>query len=202
MTFQFLALLLGGYLLGSIPVGVLVARSKGIDIQQVGSGNIGATNVSRALGKRAGLFVFALDVSKGFVPALIARVLLKEAMWGLDAQVLWFMVGAAAVLGHSFTPWLRFRGGKGIATGLGMLLASSTIVALAAFGVFLLCMALWRYVSLGSILAVASLALFGWLMPGQSPQMVPLYILLFLFVLYKHRDNIGRLRQGTEPKFR
>src|SRR5438270_2992906 len=155
------ALLIGGYIVGSIPFGYLVARARGIDILQFGSGNIGATNVYRALGKWLGLLVFLLDVSKGMVPAAIAYSV-------TSSQGAAFSVGMAAVVGHCLSPFLKFKGGKGIATGLGAVLGSAPFVALGAFAVFIICMVLTRWVSLSSIAAALTIVPLG-LYFGESP---------------------------------
>jgi glycerol-3-phosphate acyltransferase PlsY len=191
MNFWILSLL--GYLLGSVPFGVMVARTKGIDILKVGSGNPGATNVWRNLGAKAGLLVFALDIAKGLIPAAVGTALLEDKQLGM-------LCGIAAVLGHSFSPWLKFKGGKGIATGFGALLGSSPFVGLSAFGVFLLSLAISRYVSLSSMLAAASLVLWGFLFRDPAP-LLGGYIVFAVFIVIRHRANIQRLLAGTESKF-
>jgi acyl phosphate:glycerol-3-phosphate acyltransferase len=191
-----------GYLIGAVPFGVMATRSQGIDIFQFGSGNPGATNVARALGKKWGIAIFLLDVLKGVIPALLARAMVPSPVGGVPAQVLWFAVGICAVLGHCFSVFLRFRGGKGIATLLGAGIGACPLVAGAGFGIFLLVFAVTRYVSLASIVAVPSAAIFGWLIPGQARELVAVYLLLTVFVVYRHRSNIGRLMAGTEPKFK
>lgn len=193
MTFLHLTLIISAYLLGSIPFGVLVARSKGIDIMSVGSGNVGATNVYRTLGWGPGLLVFLLDVAKGAIPAAISHWLLADKPFA-------FLVGIFAVVGHGFSPWLKFRGGKGIATGLGALLGSSPLVACSVLGVFVLVLAISRFVSLASIVAAGSLIGFGVLFHDPTP-MIAGYGLLFVFVVAKHISNIQRLIAGTERKF-
>jgi len=189
------------YLIGAIPFGVLATRSKGIDIFQFGSGNPGATNVARALGKTWGMAIFLLDVLKGVVPAVIARLLIKGDAWGLHAQSLWFAVGLAAVAGHCCSVFLRFRGGKGIATSLGAGIGACPLVALSAFGIFLVVFGVTRFVSLASIVAVISAVLFVWLIPQQAPELAVAFILLSIFTIYRHRGNIRRLLNHTEPKF-
>lgn len=188
-----LILPIAAYLLGSIPFGVLVARSKGIDIMSVGSGNVGATNVYRTLGWGPGLLVFFLDVAKGALPALVTNILLGDKVFS-------FGVGMVAVLGHGFSPWLKFKGGKGIATGLGALLGSSPLVACTVLGVFAVVLAVSRYVSLASILAAGSLVGFGVLFRDPVPMLIG-YALLFVFVVVKHSSNIRRLIAGTERRF-
>jgi len=195
MTVQLALLLLGSYLLGGIPFGVLVARAHGVDIMAIGSGNTGATNVIRALGKGPGLFVFLLDLLKGLVPAVAARVMFPER------QELWFLAGAMAVIGHSLSPFLKFKGGKGISTALGMALGSSPLVALVAFVVFAILLGTIGYMSFASMVAVA-LTIPLTLIFRDSPWVTAGFALLAVFVIYRHRSNIERLRKGTEPKFK
>ena len=196
-----LLLFVGAFLLGSIPIGFLAARAKGIDIRTVGSGNIGATNVSRALGNRAGYIVFVLDMLKGLIPGLVARFVIVEPLGGLPPQLYWFLVGIAAFFGHMFCPWLGFKGGKGIATGLGALIAAAPMLAMACFAVFAVFMAFPRFVSLSSLAAAVVLPVFAFVLPGEPRELIPVYLCLSLLVFYKHRDNIKRLAAGTEPKF-
>jgi len=187
------ALFIGAYIIGGIPFGYLVAKSKGIDIMRVGSGNIGATNVHRAVGKWLGLMVFALDVCKGFAPAATALWLTGSQMWA-------FWVGMAAVAGHCLSPFLRFNGGTGIATGLGALLGSVPLVALSAFGIFLVMIVITRYVSLSSLIASAFIFPLGLIFHVDH---VVNWALAFLtsFIWLRHRANIKRLLAGSEPKF-
>lgn len=192
MTLNHILVLLIGYVLGSIPFGVLVARARGVDIMKVGSGNTGATNVYRTLGKGPGLIVFILDVMKGVVPALIGHWLLKDKSFALYA-------GVAAMAGHSFSPFLKFKGGKGISTGLGALLGSTPLVALSALGAFCVVFAFTRWVSLGSLTAGLVLPIFGYLYGDPKPMLV-IYVAICVFVFVKHRANIQRLLAGTEPK--
>jgi acyl phosphate:glycerol-3-phosphate acyltransferase len=194
MTLELALLFVGAYLLGSIPFGVLIARSKGIDIRKVGSGNIGATNVIRALGTGPGVLVFVLDVLKGLIPAVAARWIAP------DRQDVWFSAGAAAVVGHTLSPFLGFKGGKGIATALGMMLGAATLTALASFVVFTVFLIFPRYMSLASLVAVVSANLFGYLF-HDSPGTRIGFLLLSLFIFYKHKANMVRLANGTEPKF-
>jgi glycerol-3-phosphate acyltransferase PlsY len=194
-------LLVVSYFVGAIPFGVIVTRAHGINIFEVGSKSTGATNVSRALGKGWALTVFALDVLKGVAPTLAARVLIREPMAGLDPQGIWFVCGLGAVLGHCLSVFIGFRGGKGIATALGVGLAATPEIALCAFGIFLVAFAVCRYISLSSMVAVCSAVVLGLVIPGQSRAVVVLYGLVAVFVIYRHRANIGRLRNGSEPKF-
>jgi len=195
MSVELVLLLAGAYLLGAIPFGVLVARAKGIDIMAVGSGNTGATNVMRTLGKGPGYLVFALDLLKGLIPALIAQRLFPHR------QELWMLAGACAVIGHSFSPFLRFKGGKGISSALGMAIGTSPFVAISAFVLFAILLSSLRYMSLASMIAVASTIPFCFIFK-DSPWVIGGFTLLTVFVVYRHRANIRRLREGTEPKFK
>lgn len=199
--YQFL-LYIGSYLCGGIPFGVIVARLKGVDLFSIGSGNIGATNVKRALGLKFALIVFVLDVAKGAVPACAARWLIPHELHGMPAQVYWFLAGLCAVLGHCLSPFLRFRGGKAVSTTLGMVFGAAPPVAACGFSMFLLLLITTRYMSLASLIAVSSSIVFGWLLPGQARELVPLYVLLTVFVTIRHRPNIRRLINGSEPRFR
>lgn len=193
MTATHVGMIVLGYVLGALPFGVWVAKAKGVDILSVGSGNPGATNVWRTLGPKAGGLVFFLDTVKGAAPAAVASWALKDPSWSLGA-------GIAAVFGHSLSPFLKFKGGKGVATGFGALLGSAPIIGLLAFAVFLLVLAITRYVSLGSLLASLSILGFGvWL--GQPVFVLSVYGILAAFLFYRHRENIQRLLAGTERKF-
>lgn len=211
-------IIIAAFLAGSIPFGLLIARAKGVDIRKHGSGNIGTTNVGRVLGRRFFFLCFALDLLKGLLPTLAMGAALgalgaftmsmHDAAWWLGAAV-------ASILGHVFCPWLGFKGGKGVATGLGALLGVFPLLSVAggvATVVWILAMLLWRYVSLASIIAAITLAptigLAWWLASRQrtgqttpEPAML-LFIgigaLLTLLVVWTHRANIGRLRAGTE----
>lgn len=197
-------LVLGGaFVLGAVPFGYLAGRMRGIDLRAHGSGNIGAANTLRVLGTRTGVAVFLLDVLKGLVPVLVARRL-EGSLGGANG---WVIVGAglAAILGHTFSPFLRFKGGKGVATSLGVLIGLSPLVAGLSLGLFLLVVAATRYISLGSILAALTQALLFWL-PLFDGRAAPLPFRLFglltaIFVILKHRSNIERLRKGTEARF-
>ena len=188
----FFSLILG-YLLGSIPSGWLAGRwFKGIDLRELGSGSTGATNVLRQVGKGPALVVFLIDVGKGAAAVLIARAL-GQGDW---IQVL---AGLTALAGHIWPVWLGFKGGKAVATGLGLFLGLAWPVGLASFGVFLAVFSLSRYVSLASVLAAISLPL---LMAAGTDSNANLVIALvaMLLVLWRHRSNIQRLINGTEPK--
>ncbi len=198
------------YLIGSIPFGYLAGRINGIDLREHGSRNIGATNAVRVLGKRWGIPVFICDFLKGYVPLL----LMKEHLGG-DATVfgtgpmLWLIgVMFALILGHTFTCFLHFKGGKGVATTGGCLIALSPTVGAGAFGAWFLCMFCTRYVSLSSIVAglgmIASGAWVFWLRDGElstaDALVLGLLIVIFVLVTVKHRANLVRICQGTEPK--
>lgn len=182
-----------GYALGSIPFGVYISRAFGIDILKVGSGNIGATNVYRVMGAKAALPVLILDIAKGLVPSLIALYAFHLPSDGA------LLAGIFAVIGHCLSPFLGFKGGKGIATTLGAALGVVPLVALSALAVFLVLLAITRYVSLSSIVAMASTLIWG-VVFNSTPAQLVIYGLLTLFVIYRHRSNIGRLLKGEEPK--
>ena len=186
-------LVLFSYLLGSITFGEIIARIKGVNLREVGSGNVGATNVSRALGKKYGVLVFFLDMLKGFIPTYLAIKL-----FGLNS--VWVtLTGLGAVLGHMFPIFFGFRGGKGVATAFGVLLAVSPKVALFSFLVWILVVSFTRYVSLGSI--TASLSAVFFLMVSDMPNNICIMALLIAFlIIFKHKDNISRLLSGTEHR--
>lgn len=201
MTATLVGLFIAAYFVGSIPFGVLIARAMGVDILKFGSGNPGATNVKRALGWKAAGPVFLLDVLKGLGPSLTARFLVPESVGVVDAQLVWMLVGLAAVAGHCWSPFLRFKGGKGIATSLGAGVGAAPIPALLGFAVFFVVVGITKYVSLASMAGVASVVAWGVVIPGQSLQLLPIFVLLAVFIIVTHRANIKRLREGTERKF-
>ncbi len=186
-----LAAFAGGYLLGSIPFGLLLARLAGLgDIRGIGSGNIGATNVLRTGRKGLAAATLLLDGGKG------AGAVLLAGLWGPDPQL---MAALGAVLGHIFPLWLRFRGGKGVATALGVLLALAWQAGLAACATWLLVAGLLRYASLAGLLALATAPLYIWLFT-RDLQLVELIAVLAALVWIRHRVNIARLLKGEEPK--
>lgn len=208
-----LLLVLGAYLLGSVPFGYLVARAKGLDIRTVGSGNIGMTNVWRNLGWPYGVTVLALDVAKGYLPVWLALRLPGAASVGAGSGLTaWapVLVGLAAVLGHMFPVYLRFRGGKGVATGAGVMGALAPAAAGVAILVFLVTVGLSRYVSLGSLLASASLPVSIGLLAyrdadagGDPGAWWPTFMLALvgaIAVWWAHRSNIRRLLAGQESR--
>jgi glycerol-3-phosphate acyltransferase PlsY len=197
-----LALLcIGAYLLGAVPFGYLYAKAHGVDIFKFGSGNPGATNVGRALGKKGFAVVFAFDVVKGALPAGLASAIVTNPVNGMHPQLWWFIVGVFAILGHCYSPFLKFKGGKGIATSLGAGVGAAPAVALPAFAIFLVLFAISRIVSLSSIVAVLSTVVFAVAMPGQAREVIPIFALLAIFIVYRHCGNIKRLMAGTEPKY-
>jgi glycerol-3-phosphate acyltransferase PlsY len=206
------------YLIGAIPFAQIIARAHGKDLRTIGSGNIGATNLARACGRRWGYACFALDVLKGLVPTAAARVaagsLLEDvATVGPSFLALWLAVGVAAILGHVFPIYLKFKGGKGVSTSFGVglgLWPYFTVGALVALLVWLLCAAIWRYVSLASIcasvtfpvtLAAAIAIRKDWLLANLWPLLIAATAIPLLVILL-HRKNIQRLLAGTESKIR
>jgi glycerol-3-phosphate acyltransferase PlsY len=186
------ALVAGAYLLGSIPFGLILARRRGVDVRQVGSGNIGATNVARNLGKKLGLVVLALDLAKGAIPVLALRALPLDT-----PPLLLAAVGIAPILGHCFPLWLRLHGGKGVATALGVFLALAPAVAGMAVGVFAVVYALFRVVSLGSMSASVAVPVLLWALGRPAPEVV-LGIMGAVVIIVQHRDNIRRLLRRAE----
>ena len=182
---------LGAFLCGSIPFGLLLVKLAGKgDVREHGSGNIGATNVSRVGGKALGIVTLLLDILKGFLPVYLGKQL------GLGESVL-SMLALCAVLGHVFTPWLKFQGGKGVATALGVALAFRAAMILPALGVFILLLLAFRYVSLGSVMAALTL-LVVLIWKGATPVVLLLWADIVLIVVAKHHENIRRLLKGTE----
>lgn len=195
---------IAAYLLGSIPTGYIVARTRKVDIRSLGSGNIGATNVFRSLGRTAGSVVLIIDFLKG----LLACVLLAPGLTtllsprlanGAYQEIPQLVAGIAAILGHNYTCWLRFRGGKGIATSAGVLTALVPWALLIGLGCWLTFFALFRYVSLASIAAALALPLAVWL-TGCSLTLILVTLCLAILAVYKHRSNIQRLLDGTEHR--
>ncbi len=193
-------LLLAAYLLGSIPFGLLLAKLFGAsDVRKSGSGNIGAANVTRVAGPLAGILTLVLDAAKGAAGVLLAARYTEE-------NATWMMLAAlAALAGHCFPVWLKFKGGKGVATALGVFLALCLPAALSALLVFLIIVATWRYVSLGSISAAAAMPLLMYFLwaPHHAPPLVITFgsLAAAALIVYKHDANIQRLVQGEEPKF-
>jgi glycerol-3-phosphate acyltransferase PlsY len=186
--------LAAAYLVGSIPFSYLVARAFGIaDVRQVGSGNVGATNVMRSAGKGPGIVALVLDALKGVAATVAASRLFPDSPWLPPLAAL------AAVLGHVFPVWLGFKGGKGVATGAGALAPLAPVATAGAAAVFLLTVAITRIVSLGSILSAAALAGIAFLLGNSRPVAICASVVAAL-VVFKHKGNIERLLQGTERR--
>ena len=186
-----LAALFGGYLLGSIPFGLVLTKLFGLgDIRSIGSGNIGATNVLRTGRKDIAAATLLLDGGKGAVAILIANI------WGPDAAL---VAGLGALLGHLFPVWLRFRGGKGVATALGALLAWAWPVGIACCATWLLVAVVFRFSSLSALISLAAAPLYAWFLLGDL-QLVEMSALVAVLVWWSHRANIRRLLAGQEPK--
>ncbi|MEE9212567.1 MAG: glycerol-3-phosphate 1-O-acyltransferase PlsY [Phycisphaeraceae bacterium] len=214
MPWAVLLWVLVGYVCGSVPFGLLIGRARGVDIRTAGSGNVGATNVVRLLGRTWGVLCFVLDVLKGLCPVLAAGVVMGWAgrtdLKAVEAWQ-WLAVAVAAVLGHIFPIWLSFKGGKGVATGLGVLLGFFPVLTpagLVAALTWLAMAGLFRYVSLASMTAAAAIPIYlliGAAINGGRPTMdlMPLLIvtgLMAVLVVVRHRTNLSRLCAGTEPK--
>ena len=180
--------IVGSYLLGSIPTGFLWAKARGIDIRKVGSGNIGATNVMRALGKGPGSVVLLIDAAKGFLPVFLARDR------GVELQMICCV---AVIAGHNWTCWLKFKGGKGVATSAGALAAMLPVPLLCGLAVWGVVFGISRYVSLASVCGAVALPVATW---WKNPDFFWLTVFLSAIVIYKHKANLQRLRAGTENR--
>ena len=203
-------LIIGSYFLGAIPFGLLIAKAHGIDLRKIGSGNIGATNVSRALGKKWAYICFALDVGKGLAPMLVAAAVLPAEKNTYDL-LLWLAVGIAAIVGHVLPIYLKFKGGKGVATSLGVVLGLwpyFTIPGLIIFVVWAICVIIWHYISLASIVGAILFPISvcagiilrdDWNFATLWPLVVVASLLCIVIVL-RHLDNIKRIIAGTESK--
>jgi glycerol-3-phosphate acyltransferase PlsY len=188
-----LLIILFAYLLGSVPTGFLLGSLAGVDVRKAGSGNVGATNVARVAGKKHGILTLLGDTAKGLVPVFVA---LHMGLGAVAAS----LVALAAFLGHLYPVFLRFQGGKGVATALGALLALAPIAAVALMVIFSLVAAASRTVSLASMAAAAAAPAAIWLF-GYPPASSGTGLAMALMVIWRHRDNIERLRAGVEPKF-
>ncbi len=192
-----LLILILGYLFGSFPSGYLVGKiAKGIDIRSLGSGSTGATNVLRQVGKRAAITVFLLDVFKGVLSILLAKYLLLNDSWQVA-------IGLSALIGHIWPVWLNWKGGKAVATGLGIFLGLSWQVGLATLGIFIIIITLFRIVSLASVGAALALPLIMYLSFENSNISLPFLVISLLamtLVIWRHRENIVRLIKGKEPR--
>jgi acyl phosphate:glycerol-3-phosphate acyltransferase len=185
------------YLLGSIPFGYILLRIfRGQDVRHTGSGNIGATNVARS-SPALGILTLLLDALKGATAVAVTRALFPDQM------MLAAIAALFAILGHIFPVWLRFRGGKGVATGLGSFLMLAPKIVLVTIGIFIIMVIAFRYISLASIVTVALFPLFAWLLKayGNAPLVLAVMAAASAFIIAKHRGNIRRLFAGTEPRF-
>ena len=203
MILACIAIAVAAYLLGSIPVGYLLVRVfRRQDIRSVGSGNIGATNVLRFGGKGLGAATFLLDVLKGCAAVWLGAALGAWLMPSVPLRKAEALAALFAVLGHMFTCWLHFHGGKGVATAFGVFLVASPWAALAAIGTFAVVLALTRYVSLGSIVACVAFMIFAWFFPpGPNPPVFyAVECIIALLIIVKHHTNIRRLLDGTEAR--
>ncbi|GER93240.1 acyl-phosphate glycerol 3-phosphate acyltransferase [hot springs metagenome] len=187
-----IGLIMVSFLIGSIPTGLLIAKTKGIDIRKVGSGNIGATNVLRSLGKEAALLTLVGDIAKGVIPVAIAKALALDT---LNTGIF----GIATILGHNFSVFLKFKGGKGVATSIGVLLAFSPHVALLTITIWFLTARWTRYSSLSALIAFGLLPLSFYMLDYSKEKLIIAVIIAFL-IFIRHIANIKRLIQGTESK--
>jgi acyl phosphate:glycerol-3-phosphate acyltransferase len=202
---MFIVVLAGSYLLGSIPFGYLIGRIAGIDIRKVGSCNIGATNVVRVLGKRYGYVVFLLDFFKGFGAVRLSMLLAMRSPPGWNSPELFGIIAAvSSVVGHSYPLWLKFKGGKGVATSAGALFALTALGGLIGLGIWIVIFWLTRYVSVASITAALLLPVvilvISW--RDERPRAIFYFSLCAAaVVIWRHRSNLSRLLRGTEPRF-
>ncbi|HVU46840.1 MAG TPA: glycerol-3-phosphate 1-O-acyltransferase PlsY [Terracidiphilus sp.] len=204
MPLAYVLIAAAAFLLGSIPTGYLLVRIfRKQDIRSVGSGNIGATNVLRTGGKGLGAATFLLDVLKGCASVWLGAALAAALIPSMNPRNAEALAALCAVLGHMFTPWLNFRGGKGVATGFGVFLVAAPLAALIAFALFVVILALSRYVSLGSILAAAAFPVLAYfLVHGSRPVFfLAVQAAVALLIIVKHHQNIRRLLAGTESRF-
>ena len=185
----FLSFIFLAYLSGSIPFGKLIAKMHGVDIQKKGSGNIGFTNSLRTLGWKPAVLVLIGDVCKGFIPAKLAL-----QFFSLEQGL---MIGIVAILAHIFPVWLKFKGGKGVATGLGVLLAVNPLIIAIGYAVFLIVFLLTKIISISSILGTASLSLISYFV---LPKLTVFYLVLLVIAIWTHRKNVDRLLKGTEKR--
>ena len=191
-------LIVGAYLLGAVPFGLVFGKLAGVDVRTAGSGNIGATNVGRLLGKKLGLLTLVADVAKGVLPMVVAGGVVADPT---RREAVVVLCGAAAFLGHLFPVYLRFRGGKGVATALGLFLYLSPLAALAAAALFVAVVYNWGYVSLGSLTAALFMPGLVWLI-DRAPAPTLLALGVGALIWLKHKDNIGRLMRHEEKSWR
>ena len=200
-TMAYSLTILFAYLLGAIPFGFLIARLRGIDIRAVGSGNIGATNVFRCVGKPWGLLTFLCDALKGFIPTFVFPLAIIRLSLMDDVQLLGVLCAGAAIAGHNWPIYLKFKGGKGVATSAGALLGVAWLPVLIGLGAWILVFLLGRYVSIASILSAVIVATTAWLLPHDS-LVIPIALTILCFLIaWRHKTNIQRLFKGTEHRF-
>ncbi|MDD5458248.1 MAG: glycerol-3-phosphate 1-O-acyltransferase PlsY [Phycisphaerae bacterium] len=207
---NFVILIVASYFLGSIPFALILAKLHKKDLFTIGSGNLGATNLSRALGKKWGYFCFLLDVCKGFIPMFIGSRMISSPPTTAEL-FLWLFAGIAAVMGHVFSIYIGFKGGKGVATSFGVALGAwpyFTLVSACVLVVWIICVLIWRYISLASIIAAFSFPLFlsaaiailpDWNFPTLWPLLLAALLIAFM-VTIRHKENIKRIARGTESK--
>ena len=192
-----------GYLLGSVPTGLLLTKlfSK-VDPRKTGSKNIGATNIFRTAGKALGILTLVGDVLKGVIPTVIAMHLVPADQWGLSRHVWIALAGSSPFLGHVFSIFIGFKGGKGVATALGVYLPISTISVLIEFLIFAGIVWKWRYISLGSITCAITIPILIAFFRNESQAYFIVSVMIAALILYRHQSNISRLLQGTESKWK
>ncbi len=198
MSLTAIFLILASYLVGAIPFGLLLSRSSGVDIRSQGSGNIGATNVARLLGKKIGILTLLLDVSKGFFPMFVTALVIGG---GPGHNLLVALSGAATVIGHMYPVYLGFKGGKGVATGLGVFLYLAPLSVLFSLLLFIVAVGLSGFVSLGSLLASAAIPFWLYLL-GAAGWKILLSSFIGIMIWFKHIPNIKRLLSGTEKSWK
>jgi len=196
-TFYLILAIMLSYLLGAVPFGLIFSNVfSNVDVRKVGSGNIGATNVLRAAGKTAALLTLLADALKGFLPVLVVKLLFHN-------DYVTVLTGAAAILGHNFPVYLKFRGGKGVATSYGVILVVSPLIGLIILLIWPLAAYLWRYSSLSALISIAFYHILTFATASASPASRPnelLSLFVFAIIYYRHRGNIKRILAGTEPK--
>lgn len=188
----------GSYLIGAVPFGLVLSRSSNVDIRKSGSCNIGATNVARLLGKKMGVLTLLLDITKGFLPMYIAGLIIGDAQ---DRNLVVGLCGVATVLGHMYPVYLSFKGGKGVATGLGVFLYLAPLTVLFSLGIFIAAVGLSGFVSLGSLLASAAVPFWLYLL-AEPTWKILVASFIGCMIWYKHAPNIKRLLSGTEKSWK
>jgi len=204
MVFGYIAIsVVLSYLIGSIPTGFLIGRARGIDLRQHGSGNIGATNAMRVLGRGLGVFVLIVDLLKGWISAYAIPIIVKKILFPeIDQSAMAacsVFAGVGAVIGHTYTVWLGFNGGKGIATSAGVFLALTPVATLICLGIWLIIVVTTRLVSLGSIIAAILLPILVGVTARQRLILV-VTVIVSILVIWRHKSNISRLINGTESR--